>query len=359
MTIATTLPKFFMPMIPDGQITGTFTMGNGITLAATQYMAIVMQAPATGTITGAGFSTRSVTTGCTLDVRLETVGADGLPTNTLLATNSNKTQVVADADDNTWFDVVLTGSAVVTKGDLFALVWRISSGTPVALNIAGFANSSGGMQQFPYKFSASAYTDTGDISAALNYGGTYFPSDGLLPMNAGGTPGSLTYNNTSTPDVYGLKFSLPFPARVSGVWFALDNDGPSVVKFYDSDGVTVLTSVTLDEDYAPSAAQGKYRLTFPSPQSILANTAYRIGVEPSSATNLTLFSMVANSSAILAAMPGGSSFVLTSAKDPSGTGSWTDSTTSAPWMGLILDGFDSGAAAAIKTHPGMFGGIRV
>lgn len=106
--------------------------------AASEKAASIVRAGKTGTIDKVGFKTRTVTTGDTVDVRLETVDlATGNPSGTLLGTNSNGSQVIGDADDNTWFTTALTTGVAVTKGDLFAVV-IVNGSVPGNMNIAAF-----------------------------------------------------------------------------------------------------------------------------------------------------------------------------------------------------------------------------
>src|SRR5688572_2287311 len=60
----------------------------------------VLQAAATGAIDAIWFRTGTVTTGDTVDVRIETVDpSTGLPTGTLWSANTNVSVVIANGDD--------------------------------------------------------------------------------------------------------------------------------------------------------------------------------------------------------------------------------------------------------------------
>lgn len=349
------IPFLFYPSPPAYTATGTTPfLGNGLTLAAGNYVAYPFQAPETGTITGVGFRTGTVGTGCTVDVRLETIdSATGSPTNTLVGTNTNITQVVANTDDNIWFNVVFTSGASVTKGQVLALVFRVSSGTPASFYFKTTDDSSA---DYPFALTSSSTRRIGPNCAAINYGGTYYPVDNMYPFTSITT---RTFNNTSTPDVRGVKFSLPVPLRVCGCWVWTSSGGDFSVKLYNSDGVTVLASIAWDKDYSKTSGGGVYKLRFTAAVELSANVSYRLAVEPSTSTDLDVYEYGVSSAALMGAAPCGSNFMLTTAKDPTGVGSWTDTSTSGMYMGLMIDGFSDGAGAAgMLVAGGMTGGMR-
>lgn len=338
-----TVPQMYAPS-PPSSVSAAPTFAGG-TIGAGQYQAFIFQAPVTGTVTGVGFSTGAVTTGCTLDVRMETVTA-GLASGSLVAANTNITQVVADGDDNVWFDVTFTAGANLTAGTIYALAFRISSGTPVALTIQAFQDTA---QYLPYMDNNGAAALAGSGTFVLNYNGTYHPILGIWPIT---TIVTDTFNNASTPNTIGLKFTLPVPARIIGFWAWLDLDASTAVKLYDKDGVTVLASTSaLTSNTPPVTSAGVSNTFFGSSVVLQKNTAYYLAVVPSSGSSLTLYSFNVNSAAQLAAAPAGANFMYTSASTPSGTGSWTDVNTRAPFLGPIFDGFDDGAPPAFLLNP--------
>jgi len=212
---------------------------NSYTLDADgEKLAFIMHAPKTGTISKVCFRTGTVTTGATVDVRLETVDATtGDPTGTLLGTNSNGAQVIADANDNVFFTTALTTGVAVTKGDLMAVVIVVPTGANLALvDLADDSGSSGPIFPYSTQFAAAAWTKsaTGSgIICALEYNdGSYAYQPLMWPLSATQTD---TFNNSSSPDERGNKLSLPFPARVTGFWVWVDIDG-------DADIVTSLRS---------------------------------------------------------------------------------------------------------------------
>lgn len=335
---------FFYPRVPYSiSTTPTMTTSQNQINSATEDSSYYFTVPISGEIEGVSFRTATVGTGCTLDVRLETVDlATGQHSGTLADTSSNNTQVVDSTDDNTWFEVTFTATATVTKGDLLAVVFDVSSGTPVGLQLPMFSddNIPTGL---PYvvEDDGSPVVAAGAPIVAIKYQTIgYVPVVGTWPMDAVTT---TTFNNTSTPDVIGSKFQLPYKCRVTGFWLWADMDGDAVVNLYDSDGVTVLASATMDKDI-PMAASGAGVTTvyFTSSATLEANTDYWLAVEPSSSTDMGFYDYTIYSGLEGAAWAG-DNFHFSSAKDPSGTGSWTTDTNRQPFIGVLIDGIDVSA----------------
>lgn len=311
-------------------------------------IAVVFQAPATDTMTGFSFALASVTTGCVLDCRLETVGTDGNPTGTLVATNTNGSVTVADTDDYLWKTATFTASASLTKGALYALVVQYSSGSTPNLNLSAYTTAGGAYYTgIPYilTYAASSWTyQTTPIwfCGLLRFGSNYYNVESFFPAIVGTAP---AFNNTSTPNVQGMRFTLPFPAKIKGVYVYVDGDAPYDVNLYDSDGTTKLAAFSItDADYPPTTAGRSMRIIFSSPITLAKNTNYWIGIEPTSSTNIVLNNPVMGDAAWI-----GASWFLSStyaqsasAKDPSGTGSWTEDGTILPSIALILSAVDDG-----------------
>lgn len=311
----------------------------------------ILQAPKTGTISKVGFRTGTVTTGDTVDVRLESVDlATGNPSGTLLGTNSNGSQVIANADDNTWFLTSLTQGVVVTKGDFIAVV-IVNGGGGGNLRIAHLGLVMwGGNFSYITDFVGGAWAkDDESPLCALEYSdGSYAHSPGVYPVSD--IDVMVSFDNTSDPDHRGLKFKLPFPFRITGIWVVGDFDGPVDVKLYDSDGTTVLETMSLDPDVRAATGGMTYFVLFSGTQSLLKNTFYRVVLEPTSAVSVELDEFDVDTVAIMDALEGGQDFHYTEKKDAG----WTDTTTKRPFMGILIDGVNIG----MLVHPGMAGGMR-
>lgn len=324
---------------------GEHGIANLLIDASGEKASLVFQAPFTGNLRKIHFRTATVTTGGTVDVRLETVSTtDGNPTGTLAGTTTNGSVVIASSDDNVVKTATLTADAAVTLGTLYAIV--IVAGSPGNMNIAmQDIDASGVYVPYSVLFTASWVKQVRRMIAAVeDDAGVFHQIPGVMFFE---TATQRIFNNTSSPDVWGMRLQFPFPVRVRGCWIDAELDGNATIKLYDSDGVTVLTSVDLDADQRVSTAWGLYRLIFPATVSLSANTNYYLGLEPSSGTNCALYTFSVPSSAAMQAWDGGNLVHVASAKDPSGTGSWTHYNNGTDgylkaWMGVELSAFDDG-----------------
>lgn len=314
---------------------------------------IVFQAPATGTITGIGTMTGTLTAGDANTLfQLESVlltGTPGIPNGIIAA---NRSGIVDVAASNTYYEATLTAGYAATQGELIAATVNRQAGGSLNTQFNLFAddsNNSPGGAQMAYAVVKVGASWTSGLSGApmwaINYGGTYYMIRGSWPFSAAFT--SNTFSNASTPDVIGNIWIPRFKCRVKGVWLLIDLDGAVAVKFYDTDGVTVLAEATLAANSRPSNGPGLYFVPFSDAAgevtvSPTVGSTYRIGVEPSSATNVTTYTFTANSAAIMDAFGFGQNMYLTSAKDPTGTGDWTNTTTQRTFLGVMIDQLDDG-----------------
>lgn len=328
---------------------------------------VIFEAPETGTITGMGAPTgTTITADGPLTWELQTVTVSAIPaipsgtdagSGSPTAVSLNPSPYVA----NTWYDAVFTNSLSVAKGDLLAaVIYRPASGT---FNgqfkfLAQVERAAIGGPVFPYSVvnaSAGWVANQNNVpTIAINYGGTYYQIRGMWPLS---TITATTLNTGTTPDVAGARWIPRFKCRVTGVWMDLASTaGSYVVKFYDTDGVTVLATATAATNLRPAALAGAVFFPFSAAVTPVVGSTYFIGLEPDTTTNVSMYDYTAPSAAIMAATPLGADFCYASAKDPAGTGDWTAVATRKPFMGLQIDQLDDGAGGGgLLAHPGMSG----
>jgi len=305
---------------------------------ASEEVSYVFQAPKSGIINKVFFRTGNVTTGCTLDVRLESIDlSTGLPSGSLKSTDSNAAQIILDSDDNKTFLVSLTSGADVVEGDWIAIRLDVLSGAPVGLTIAEFTDA--GLFYGPYALENSASILTAAPIFAVEY------SDGSYPFILGAWPINdfitASFNNTSTPDVVGNKFKLNYGAKIKGVWAYLDSDGDAFFNLYDTNGATILGSGAAYSNIPPTTAAGIHQILFSTGVPLNSGEYYYLGLEPSTSTNTVVYGVYTDNSGIANALLA-PDFTAVSAKDPTGIGSWTENISGAYFMGLIIDGIDIG-----------------
>ena len=348
MALQSIKPGFYIPETMtrvSGQNTSTMTLN-----ADNEKAAMIFLVPETGTCIGAGFRTSTVVTGDTVTVELVTVSAttgdpvyDGSHVPTLYHANATTTLVIADSDDNAWLDVTWTGFTV-TRGDIVALVITLDAGaTAAGTDIDITKIQTGVTNDFPYidLFTTSwVKTSTNVVGVGLlRYSsGVFHPIQGMFPYLS-----TLisTFNSADNPDEIGLKFSLPFPVRVTGFWLSLDGDNDFDVVLYDN-ADSVLQTISMDSNQHALTSGGIWRTTFDGTEIIAKDTTYRLVVKPG-AINIRLFRFSVNEAGHLDAHPGGSNFAQTQRTN---AGAWTDITTERPLIGILIDQFDDGVGGA-------------
>ena len=315
--------------------------------AAAEKVAFVMQASETKSISKVGFRTGTVTTGATLDVRVETVSAtDGNPTGTLWATTTNASQVVADANDSTWFTVTLTSNASLTVEDIFAVVIVNPSVSPGNMQIQSRMWSDDIADlNFPYIawFTASwLQSSVSNPNVYVEYSDGTVGSLGVCPSSA---VTQTSFNNASSADEIGNIFQFPFPVIITVIVIMMCPSANSTfdIVLYDSDGTTALQTVSIDPDQLVSNGTGRVFHYFRfANQALLINTNYRIVMKPTSANNLDIWDFTVNAALTMDAYDLGQNMYLTSRAD---AGSWTNTTTRRMGMALLLQGFDDAVCA--------------
>jgi hypothetical protein len=349
----------FLPalQLPGGPLASGLALGSIAFDSATDRAAWVGRAPVTDSLQTIYLRTGTVTTGCTLDVRVETV-TNGRPSGTLLGTNTNASVVVDNADDNVWKTATLTAAASLTKGQEFAIVVVVSSGTP-NMNLAappGSLVTYAILAHYPLTLQ-----DTGGGTWATQGAGwewiVQFASAGVVPLvglNPTSGAGTITaFNSGTSPDERALRFQAPMKCRVAGLRLAMFNiaaGGDFTASLWDATGDVdgeALAQASIDGDFALSATQDGYvDLLFATPVELSAGTTYYAGVRADTANNIGLAEFSnANVTNALRGFQGvdASMYLSTRTWTAGAAGAWSDTTTTLPLIYLIVDQLDDGA----------------
>jgi hypothetical protein len=352
----TTFGPVFVPDVP-GVTSGAPTFASFTIDAASEKVAAVVPGGFFGqSIRKILWRTGTVTTGDTVDVRVETVdNTTGNPTGTLVGTNTNASQVVANGDDDTMFTTTLTADADVSALDYFAVVIA-NGGGGGNMAIAVYGDDT---NTLPYSDHFTASWAKNSLAPIVGFelvDGSYVYVPGCWPIQ---TITTDTFNNGSTPDVYANRITITTPCKVSGFWTWFNNASVSdcAVKLYDTDGVTVLASTTLDATNTISTSLISVR-RFNSEVTLAAGD-YWLGLEPTSTNNISAYDFTVPSAAAMNSFQGGTAIQLSTAKNPSGTGSWTTTSTRRLFIGLLFSAFDDGAGGGggAPYHGAMSGGM--
>lgn len=297
--------------------------------------AMIFRAPKAGVISKVGFLTGVVTTGGTVDVRLEGVATNnGDPDGSLISAGANADQIIGDGDDDTWFLTTLDTPPTVTRGQLIAAV--IVNPVTAVMNIRRFTNLVE-RTHFPYTdhFASSSWTKkTSTPIFAVEYNdGSYAHIPGSWPIISAI---NTTWRVTDTPDERALRFKFPFGTRVSGFWIDGSFGNRSItVNLYE--GTTSLVAVLLDDDQAVDTPPSPGFFKFDTDVELEPDVVYRLAIEPlgGAGGDYILREVQVENNAKLAQMDGGTEFFLSTRVD---AGAWTDVDDERPMMGLILDG---------------------
>lgn len=345
---------FEFPPIPFGAAgtialsTGTFTLD-----AASEKAAAVFEASRACSIRKIHFRTGTVTTGATLDCRVETVSAvNGDPSGTLFAVNTNVSHVLNNTDDNVWLSTAnLTADATLAQGDRFALVIvnpAVSAGNFILAHASDALVGSWGYGDL-FTASWAKQTNYPMIIAECSDGSFLTPLlPGFYPASA---VGSTTFNNTSTPDERGVVITPQFDCRTSGGWLWISvaaGIGWDVV-LYAADGTTPLATRTFDSDQLRTTGTDFIRFSWTTSVELAAGTQYRLVYKPTSASNIVIEHIDVNSAAILDQMGGKQACHHTQRTD---AGAWSETTTRRTMIGLQIDAVDDGAGTGGTTIAG-------
>ena len=301
-------------------------------LVASGRIGFIFQAPKTGTIDRVLWRSGTAAGSPTVDVRLETVGT-GSPSGTLFGTNTNI--VTGTVASNTDYESTLTAGATVTQGDFLSMAWAHNSGTSIQIALASLVTS---MQlNLPQISTAGTYSL---IAGRLPYAALRYSDGSYLPIAAGG----VAYGIGSTISSYtsgerGLRFRLPYTARVSGFWASVDPDVDFTVNLYadsTAPGGTAIRSLAIATNRFIQKNPVVSQFNFSSSVTLAADTWYRLVGAPSGSPGIRYNINTIPSASYAAA-------VATDHHETVSSGaSWVNTDTVLPQMGVVIDGLDNG-----------------
>lgn len=338
----TNVPRFRIPAAIPSSTGATTQFSSHVIDAVGEKHGSILRAPAAGTITKVAFRSGSHTTNGAADVRLEQV-TTGLPSGTLLGTNSNGSQTINAA--NTWWTTTLTTGPTVAKGDLLAVVIEVAAASALNTNISSIQ---GGYFTALYPhiahYTASwSKVQNSPVCALVYSGDVYHYTDGVYPFSAFSAP---QYGSSSTPDEKGNRITLPYTARATGVFATIDGDAAFDIVLYDTDGTTALATISHNSDTRATTTAGTYYWPLPSAVTLNASSTYRIVAKPTTTTQIALAEFsVASSTIMTSAIPAGAECYFTSRTDAAATNPWAgDTTTTQASIGLEFDQIDISAS---------------
>jgi hypothetical protein len=311
-------------------LSGTYVLD-----AASEKACIIYAATTAKEIDKVHFRTGTVTTGDTVDVRVETVddAANGDPTGTLFDTDSNIAVAVANGDDNVWKSGTLTANATPAIGDVVA-VCVTNGGGGGNMTLANYAETTSG---FPYGdlFAAAAWAkQLSPLMVVVEYSdGSFEPTFGY--HDSGGPINTNSYDSNDATNRRGNIFTLIAAATARGCWAWIDADAAFSCKVYGANGTDVVaTTAEANAFQRQSTGAGIQFYPFLASASLSAGVNYRVAIVPSVTTaTVTTYNFDVHAAGVLDMFAGGTemhSSIFTSS-------AWVETTTRREYVGLMLE----------------------
>lgn len=310
--------------------------------SAGHYHAYIFCAKEDMTISHVSFRAGTATGSPTIEVRIETVDASGLPSGTLWATDTNGTTGTISTNTNVL--QALTASASITKGQLFCVMLKYASGTSQVISQLSTFMLPIGHGGLTYQVANTGSPTKSALTTSLACIGlgssstTFYQVPGAIPVSG---VGGGTFNNTNSAK-RGLRFTIPMNCRAIGMrWYNANASGNyNAVLFSDAGSELSSSSTAFDGDYNAASNNGPLTVYFDNTVTLTAGTTYRIAIEPSSATNVNVSTITLPSADYRGATPAGTTAHYTTFA----TATWTDTATDqVPMMDLLIDQIDDGA----------------
>lgn len=226
--------------------------------------------------------------------------------------------------------LALDNSYTPSFAERLAIVVAYDSGTINTSNCASFTNwitTAGQAWSFPY----SIQNDNGTRSKQSNLPIYGYGTASSIYGNPIQTINSHLFSSASNPNEYAMKFTLPagwgdtFQTRLFQHLFNVAVNGTISVKLYDGGGAsdtTVIQSVSFDSDQLSGTPQRLGESVFDTTTLATLNMGgtYRLSFGPTTATNMTVYSMDVANVADWDAFPGEQNVCLSTRNG----GNWTD-----------------------------------
>lgn len=333
-----------IPLNPDfDNGTGAPSLASFTLDATDEKWAGVFPIPSTVTFRKFGFFTGGVTTGDTIDVRLESVSevAPGaIPSGNLFCASSSASYVIGNADDNKYKETNnLVSDCTVTNSTIAIVVVRRGS-----FNGAFTAFAAGRMDNTVLlsSTSTSGWTNSTSMGNLVAYddSGSIIYIPGTVAISS---LTSTNVNSASSPNTYGNKITLPFAHRVTGAYYNTSNTAtPIQVKIWGSGGATLLETVVVST--AMARGNVKAFAKFSQSYSFAANESYRLSITPKLAVNVVLIRYVYETSDIKNAfVQFGQYMDFSTGTNPAVEGDWTQNTLGIQRIFPVIDQFETGS----------------
>lgn len=277
---------------------------------------------------------------------------------------------VTPPTSNAWTETIFsTVRSSVAHGTRLGVVWDFSAFTATSVfRPASWGQAAGVLVRTPTDNVVDYNITSG--GAWLLAGGTgrvpstIFISDdatpvygtfqGALPWKAVNTH---AFNSGSNPKVHALSYTpvrdetlvaVRFPAFIANLTSDYD-----VVIYSDAGAVLATTSIDVTQWGFGATTRALHRAVFN--YGLSRNTNYRIGIRPTTAGNVTMYSYNLDNANYRKALKGGTQLAYTTLS--SGDVWAADTTTGILMMELEISADGTAASGGLLRHPGMNGGL--
>jgi hypothetical protein len=328
---------------------GLPSFSNSLTLSSGTITASVISIKKAGTITKVSFRMGTTTNASNVyRLSIQTV-VNGVPSGTLWATNTEKTGITGISGAGTYVTVTLTAGAVVSAGDIIAVVFQP---TTVVGNstISYYSDASTGSSGLPFavQFNGSSWAVPANApNWAVEYNdGTFVSILGLFSLK------NINSTNANSSLMTGNKIVPKKTIRVVGFTAWADLDASTSVVIYGSDGSTQLASFALNLNL-PISSTGIFIYSgyFSSPVTLSEGQTYYIMYRNTNATSVATYDYQTDSSACRESLEGGEimSRVTSTTINPTSPANFVEDSTKLTSIGLIIDAVDFPTASSSET----------
>ena len=320
----------------------------GYSISASGKVAMVFQAPATGSISSIAFFVDSLSVTTTFIMQLMNVNEATNPDGTIdqqvtfsVATGAGR---MLRSPKITTDGLVGSAGRSVTKGELFACVISTQLTTRTVLSVLRVGNNR--MAHEPraravtQSIGAATWINTGEAVPiyALNYKNLGWVNNGML--NVCSSNNEFTISAAAVPDEIGVAFMLRAPMLTDGFYFANRKSsvtGTILVALYDApNGTTTLTAVEVRTVGGQTSSHVVMTADFGGHFTLSSSTTYFIGIRNLSGLKFVGMNHEFSLTDITAASPFGENYWQAQRTD---VGAWTIVKDRIPFSSIRVTGF--------------------
>lgn len=329
----------YLPLVTNTfEVSGTPGISNILLDATGEKAAFVFNVVGTKTFRKFGTTWGTITTGATLDVRLETVSQGiniAAPTGTLACSLSSAALVLGSGDSSSYKESAnMAADCTVTNSTIAVVIAQTASfngnlrtWTQMRQDFIVVMSSVNGVNY-------AATTTQGPILTSVDSSNNYMVIPGMISVSS---VTATTLLSTTNPDTLGNYVNLPFGHRVIGVCGTYTVGAPATVKIWNGGG-TVLESINLSSATNNANARQGF-IMFSQGYVFPANTPYRLTMQATTAiTGVTVYKYSWQNSTIMSSVvPFGQYIYFSTGNAPTQESNWTQSTSDRYQIFPVID----------------------